>query len=233
MQTAPLSVTGGFELGKTLTVVPPKWNVPGVTASVTWYRTPTDPSAFVPAGTGITHLISEADAAMSHLWVVVTYDRAGYAPIDSVSTFVGDVIPVPMVPLTKPTVTKSGTTLTANPGKWKDTPTTLAYTWSITSATGVTSTATGKPLSLVGRTGASITLTVEASRVGHTNAVNSALVQTGAAPLASGNLAVVGAVKVGSTITAPMPVWSAPQAKLGYTWRYLSGSAWKPVMKVV
>ncbi len=125
-KTAPTpTISGTTTVGQTLTAVPGTWSPSPTKLSYRWYRS----GSAISGATAKTYKLTASDAGKK-ITVAVTATRSGYATTRKTSA----AKTVSAVFTTTPTPTISGTpsvgqTLTAIPGAWSPTPTTLTYRW--------------------------------------------------------------------------------------------------------
>ena len=215
--TAPTpTISGTAAVGRTLTAVPGAW-APAPTSFVyQWKRN----GSAISGATASTYGLVAADGGAS-ITVTVTAKRVGYTSASKTSA-----AKVPTVSFTTaPTPTISGTatvgsTLTAVAGTWAPVPTSITYQWN---RNGVAiSGATASTYKLVAADGgASITVTVRATKAGYTS--NSKTSAAKAVPALAFTAAptptITGTAAVGSTLTAVPGTWAPVADSLAYQWK--------------
>ncbi|KQZ22531.1 cutinase family protein [Microbacterium sp. Root553] len=210
---APM-ITGSAVVGSTLTTMAGDWQPAPATLTYQWKRG----AAIIPGATASTYVLVAADAGAA-ITVVVTAAKPGYvnATKSSAAAAVGAAFASAPAPTVSGTLAV-GSTLTAAPGVWAPSPTTLTYQWSragipISGATaqtyGLTAADAGKQ----------ITVTVRASRSGNGTSTRTSapaavpsIFTTAPVPTISGT------AKVGSTLTAAAGAWAPAPASIGYQW---------------
>lgn len=132
------------------------------------------------------------------------------------------VVPGTLTSVKSPTVTKSGTTLSATVGTWSTTPTTGLTTigWNVYDrATGVATYTAGAKLNVASLSGKYITAVVNANRAGYTTGTVEKLAQTGRAAAYTGSdtIAIVGNT-VSAFLVGQASSWDLA-ATTSYTWK--------------
>gem|GEM_PF-1346057 len=173
-KTAPTpKISGTTTVGQTLTAVPGTWSPTPTKLSYRWYRS----GSAISGATAKTYKLTTSDTGKK-ITVAVTATRTGYATTRKTSaakTITG-------VFTTTPTPTVSGTltvgqSLTAVPGTWSPTPTTLGYRWYRNNA--ALAGATAKTYTLTDAdAGQEIRVKVTASRSGYTTASKTSVAKT-------------------------------------------------------
>ncbi|PZG18710.1 hypothetical protein C1I95_13120 [Micromonospora craterilacus] len=133
--------------------------------------------------------------------------------------------PPPLRSVRKPTISGTvavGSTVKANPGEWTPAATAYTYQWLAngTAIKGANAASYKIPASLLGKR---LTVTVTASRSGHTatkaTSAATTTVAKGKAPKATKKPKIVGTAKVGRTVKADVGTWSPKADSYRYEWR--------------
>jgi uncharacterized protein YkwD len=215
-------ITGTAQVGYTLTAIAGAWGPAPVTLSYQWYRSGTP----IAGATAATYRAAATDVARS-LSARVTGAKAGYATTSQASPATAAVASGSLagaVPrITGPA--KVGYSLTAVPGIWGPAPVTLRYQWYRSGAaiTGATA-ATYRPGAA--DIAKSLSVRVIGAKAGYSNTVKAS---AGTAAVAKGALGapvprILGAARVGYTLTAVPGTWTPAPVTLRYQW-YRSGVA--------
>ncbi|WP_341718088.1 hypothetical protein QQG74_30630 [Micromonospora sp. FIMYZ51] len=176
-----------------------------------------------PDGTTMTAGVNLASAATGPATLTLRPYGAGdsLVPVGTVT-----IAPPPALrAVKKPTISGTvavGNTVKANPGEWTPAATSYTYQWLANGSAikGATAATYKIPASLLGKR---LTVTVTASRSGHTAAkatsAATAAVAKGKAPKATKKPKVVGTAKVGRTVKASVGAWSPKASSYRYEWR--------------
>jgi len=210
---APM-ITGSAVVGSTLTTAVGDWQPAPASLTYQWKRG----AAAIPGATANKYILVAADAGAA-ITVVVTAAKPGY--VNTTKSSAAAAVGAAFTSSPAPTVSGTlavGSKLTAAPGVWAPSPTTLTYQWSragipISGATaqtyGLTAADAGKQ----------ITVTVRASRSGNGTSTRTSapaavpsIFTTAPVPTISGT------AKVGSTLTAAAGAWAPAPASIGYQW---------------
>jgi hypothetical protein len=217
--TAPVpTITGTTEVGSTLQAVPGSWS-PTATLTYSWNRNGTS----IRGATAATYTIVGADAGAT-LTVTVSASRTAYATTQRTSVATPTVTTVNFTASPVPTIAgtaRVGSVLTASPGTWLPTPTSLAYQWYrdatlIVGATRSTYTLVAADL------GTEIIVKVTGTLLGYNTLQKSSLAT---AEIASGVFSpaptptIAGTTRVGQTLTATAGTWGPVAPTLAYQWR--------------
>ena len=217
--TAPTpTITGTAEVGSTLEAVPGSWS-PTATLTYTWNRNGTS----IRGATAATYAIVGADAGAT-LSVTVSASRTAYATTRRTSVATPTVTTVDFTASPVPTIAgtaRVGLVLTASPGTWLPTPTSLAYQWyrdaaPIAGATRSTYTLVAADL------GTEIVAKVTGTLLGYNTLQKSSLATT---EIASGVFSpaptptISGTERVGQTLTATAGTWGPVAPTLAYQWK--------------
>lgn len=211
------TITGTAEVEQTLRVDPGSWGPGSVNLSYQWYR---DKTA-ISGADGASYDVQPGDAG-AKLSVGVSGLRTGYTVTARTSTATPAVANADFSATPTPDISgsaKVGSTLTADAGTWKPTPTKLTYQWlrngkAISGAT--------KPTYTVQAADAKTKLSVSAtaSRTGYDTATKTS---AATAAVTGGSMSaptpkISGTAKVGNTLKVTAGTWVPSEASLSYQW---------------
>jgi hypothetical protein len=233
------SITGTAEVGHVLTALPGEWAVPGVSFTFNWENSVngTDWNSLgLPSSPTLT--FTAADYATGpYVEVIVTANRDGYNSTSATGTLGGTVATAPITMIKAPTVVKTSTNFELVGGTFSPAGTNASdgieysfyYEYPNGSGGGGTNQSTNA-FPIAGHIGYYITASEERSLLGYTTlSTPNFLVQTGAAPTASGNVAVTGTYQVGQYLYAPNATWSSTAGTVDHQWQYKYGSTWRNI----
>jgi 5-hydroxyisourate hydrolase-like protein (transthyretin family) len=229
------AMVGSVTVGSAVTAATGDWSMQGLRYGYAWYVDPSSSGPGTLVGTGA-RFIPVAAQLGSYLRLEVTASRAGFgsATFSSASALI--TIGAAPAATKAPTVKKSGSTATVTPGTWSPAVTSFGYDWQFRdSASDGAWTSFGSALSqsLAGRTAQAIRVIVTATPTGHQSSTRTLTVQTGTAPVATGNRELPASVYAGETLIGPAPTWPANTSlndtTVTHSWQYKSGSKWKTI----
>ena len=211
--SAPVpTITGTATAGSTLTANPGTW-APAANLTFQWLRA----GVAIPGATAATYELTADDRGKA-ITVRVTGTAAGYLPTARVSA----ALAVPSVFTTAPTPVIVGSPipgaiLTAVPGVWAPTATTLSYQW-FRDGTAITGATTTTYKVLATDLDKSLTVRVTASKAGYVTAPMLSNPTTVVRPFTATPVpTITGTATAGSTLTANPGTWS-PAADLAFQW---------------
>ncbi|GAA2224735.1 hypothetical protein GCM10009851_05280 [Herbiconiux moechotypicola] len=213
---APLpTINGSVVVGETVSAQLGTWSPTPSTLKYQWKRNGVSISGAVNSR----YTLAPADAGTS-LTVVVTASSVGRITTSKTS----GVTAVPAFFKVTPTPTISGqgtvgSTLTAAPGTWSPSPSTISYQWK-RNGTAIPSATTSKYTLVEPDAGTTVTVTVTVKRSGYATTSKTSTAKkvatltftTAPTPTVSGSAI------VGSTLTAKPGTWSPTPSKLTYQW---------------
>ncbi|MEA5118602.1 MAG: peptidoglycan-binding protein, partial [Propionicimonas sp.] len=220
-------IAGSAAIGKTLTASAGTWKPAPVTLAYQWYRG----TAAIAGATKPTYTVQAADAGLA-LQVAVTGTKAGHAPVAKTSKATAKVSALKLSATPTPTISgtaKVAVKLTAKPGTWKPSGTSLGYQWyrdgkAIKNATKASYTLTKSDQ------GKRITVKVTGKKSGYTTVTKTSK-QTAKVAKAStftktSTPTIVGTTKVGGYLYVRKGTWTPSSVTMSYQW-YRNGKAIK------
>jgi surface antigen len=216
--TARPTVSGTLKVGARLTASPGTWTPSGATYSYEWRAA----GVAIPNATGSRFRLTLAQKG-KRISVRTTATKLGYPTTAAVSAWTTRVAPGQISNIAKPTITgeaKVDSTLTASPGTWTPTPSSLAYQWSaagtpIAGATGPTLTPGPE---LVDK---ALSVTVMAAKDGYADV---SATSSSTEPVAPGTFTVTGAPaltgipELGETLTLDPGSFAPAGAEVSVRW---------------
>jgi surface antigen len=216
--TVAPTVTGTAKVGATLTASAGAWTPAGPVIGYQWQADGV-PIAGATAATVKLGLAQQG----KRISVLVTASKVGYRTASASSLPSVAVAPGAITNPAPPTVTGDpvvGASLTAQPGTWTPTPSTLSYAWLADGVpvTGATSATLALDPALMGKT---LAVRVTASKPGYAVASATSAPTTPVRPatfVTTGPPTVTGLPRPGQTLTAHPSGYSPSDATLGYQW---------------
>ncbi len=209
-------ISGTTRVGRTITATPGTWKPTNTALSYQWLRA----GAAISKATGKTYTLVASDLGKK-IQVKVTGKLSGYTTASRTSAATTPVEPgilgqtTPVIVGT-PTV---GRTLTAAPGSWTPSNTTLTYQWRRNSSPVKGATKSTYALGAADQ-GARISVTVTGTSTAYQSASRTSS-QTSAVALGTLSSVVptiTGTAQVGQTLTSTVGSWAPSTAKLSYQW---------------
>jgi hypothetical protein len=209
-------VTGGTEVGSTLTATPGSWNTKGLSFGYQWLRG----DAPIGGATGTSYQLGAADIG-APISVRVTATKAGLEPgvaTSAATTAVVDLIKATAAPQVSGSA-EVGSLLTATSGTWNTEGVSFAYQWLRADAPIGGATGTSYQLG-VDDIGARISVRVTATKAGQQPGTATS---TATAPVVDLIKVVVvpqvaGTAAAGSLLTATSGTWNTEGVSFGYQW---------------
>ncbi len=207
--TAPGSISGPGKVGTTLTATLPTWDQDGVTTTVAWLRNGTP----IAGETGTTYAVQPGDVGAA-IRARFTGTKSGFgdgtSTSDPVTGVLGDA------PTASPGATVTGTpkvgqVLTATAPTWTPAAGTSTIAW-LRDGVVIAGESASTYVVQAADVGKSIQVRYTQSRAGYADGTSTSTAVTGLlgdAPTASPAAALAGSGKVGTALTATVPVWNA------------------------
>jgi protocatechuate 3,4-dioxygenase beta subunit len=208
-------------IGAKLTVDPGVWNVAGLAFTYQWQHRPDSGSSWVNIAGATTSTFTPSAALFDEeVNVVITAKKAGYQTANAEVAIDAPVTFGQLTNVTKPTVSKSGSTLTVTKGKWNVTPTSYQYRWYRVDAAGAATLVGTEPsYTLVfADSGSYVYAEVIAEKEVHFDGSVIVTGRAGPAILPSSTITIGGDRLVGETLSADVPGWNLDSPTVTYQW---------------
>lgn len=227
--STPASIIGDPRVGNTLLADAGTWSVDNAVITYSWQHS-WDGSSWAQFASGSTITLTQDDLNPKWIRLIVTGNKYGWSTFTTTVAASQPVSEGGFAPAAAPTVTRTGTVAQVSGTTWKPSTGTSEFIWRTKDVSGSTAVTFGRSIQLADRAGLLVTVQEKRSAPGFTTATGPiVVVQNGAAPIASGALAIAGTARVNSPLAAPATTWTPAASSVNYTWSYKSGSAWKAI----
>ncbi len=232
--TAPPSVGGVAEEGRTLTASTGTWTEDPFAYAYQWQDCNASGGACADVGGATSSSYTVAAADVGHTIRVVVTATNAFGSTAAASATTPAATPQPPSVTGPPKVTGSteqGQTLTTSRGAWTGSPTTYAYRWqdcntsgqACANVAGATSASYKLTSADVGHTVVAVVTATNAGGSGEAGSAPTATV-TSPAPVNTGLPTITGATEEGQTLSASSGTWTGSPSSYGYQWEDCNGS---------
>lgn len=213
------TISGSTRVGSKLTANLGVWKPSATTVTITWLR---DGKAISGAASG-SYVLAAGDMGKS-ISVTVTSATRGYAPTSRTSVATAPITGLSFTAAPAPTITGTaaiGQTVIAQTGGWSPSDAQFSYQWK-RNGVAIAGATQRKYVATTADLGASLSVTVTATKAGYTSTSTSSAGTAKVPALrfsATTKPTISGTVMVGRTLTAAVTAWTPAATGVTYKWK--------------